>query len=138
MAYVKRNRNPRRKRSIRRPLFKKRVYRRRTYRPRLKRGVFSTRHQNSYYYDRWQPVVSATVAAGSTYTFVGQSFSLADLSSSDLSFYQGLFDQYKIVKVAIAFRALTNPDASFAANTSSTNNADSFFSDIYCTVDQSR
>ena len=62
MAYVKRNRNPRRKRSIRRPLFKKRVYRRRTYRPRLKRGVFSTRHQNSYYYDRWQPVISSTVA----------------------------------------------------------------------------
>ena len=100
--------------------------------------MFSTCMQNSYYYDRWQPVISATVAAGSNYTYVGQSFSLADLSRADLSFYQGLFDQYKILKVAIAFRALTNPDASFAANTSSTNNADSFFSDIYCTVDQSR
>ena len=87
--------------------------------------------QNSYYYDRWQPVISATVAAGSTYTFVGQSFSLEDLSSADLAFYQGLFDQYKIVKVSIAFRALTNPDGSFSANNVSTNNANSFYSDVY-------
>lgn len=136
MPYARTRRTMRRKRTTSRrnyALRKKRTFRSRN--SRVKRSVFSTRMQNSYYYDRWQPVISATVAQNSTYTFVGQSFSLSDLSSSDLAFYQGLFDQYRIIKVSIAFRALTNPEASFAANTTSTNNANSFYSDIYAAVD---
>jgi hypothetical protein len=115
-----------------RKLMKKRwSSRRRKY----KRGEFDTRMQSGLYYDRWQPTQTSTVTAGSYYTYVGSILKLDDINSGDLGMYQAMFDQYRIVGVEIAFRSLTNPDASYAANTTTTVNANNFFMDLYVVCD---
>ena len=92
-------------------------------RRRKPRSEFSTSMTSFFKYDRWQPTIVSTVASTASYTYVGTTFQLSDINSTDLAYFQGLFDQYRITGVEVAFWSLTNPDASYTANSATTTNA---------------
>ena len=104
-------------------------------RRRKPRSEFSTSMTSFFHYDRWQPTIVSTVASTASYTYVRTTFQLSDINSTDLAYFQGLFDQYRITGIEVAFRSLTNPDASYTANSATTINANNFFMDIYAVVD---
>ena len=64
---------------------------------------------------RWVTFANYQLTAGNAIGFYSQNFKLSDLD--DYTSYTSLFDQYKIKKITVQFRLLTNPDAPLIENT---------------------
>lgn len=129
MVYYKKRYNSRRS-------FRKRgLYRRRcTMRSRRPRRVPRLlARSNTVYFKvaRWQ--TTNLISFGGQINYNVSQFTVSTLS--DIAAFQSLYDQYKITKIVMRFRAVSNMDANYAAGSASIGNAANVYPDIVCTVD---